>query len=68
MPGDLSKGLIPTEDELKAIVAQLIEAAPMQIPVVLLQVQFARLMRKFIDRLGNELDESIRKLEDQINR
>jgi len=63
---DLSKGLIPSEDELNEIIAQMMQTNPMQIPVVLLQLEIRRLILKTIDKLRAELAESIRCLEDEI--
>ena len=60
--------LLPSEDELKTIVTQLMEVAPMQIPEALLRVQLARLVMGFLERIRGELDESIKRLEDEINK
>lgn len=68
MPDNLTKSLIPSEDEVKRIIAQMVQIEPTQIPVLLLQVELARLMLKFIDRLEKDLSESIERLESEINR
>lgn len=61
-----SKDLIPSEDEVKNIIAQMMQVDPIQIPVVLMQIHVARLMLKVIDKLRKDLDQSIKELEDQI--
>ena len=68
MKNALNKGLIPSEDEIKKIVAQMMQISPTQIPVLLLQIEVARLLLKVIDRFRGELNESIKHLEDKIDR
>ena len=67
MKSDLSKDLIPSKSEMKEIIAQMMQTTPTQIPVVLLQYEFARFMLKAIDRLRSDLNESIKHLEDEID-
>jgi hypothetical protein len=72
MNNDLSKDsknindLIPSESETQEIVTQLMQTAPMQIPVVVMQIYVARMMLKCIDRLRSDLNASIRDLEKKI--
>jgi hypothetical protein len=64
---DNLKGLMPSEDEIRQILAQVIKENPANYPTVLLQIEVARLMVKCLDRLKGEFDESIKRLEDSID-
>ena len=64
---DQSKDLIPSEDEIRQILAQTMKENPSRYPVVVLQIELARLMVKFLDKLKEEFNESIRRLEDSID-
>ncbi len=62
------KDLIPSEDEVKEILAQVMATDPAQAPVVLLRIELAKLVLKFVDRVGKDLSKSIERLEGKINR
>ena len=68
MPNELSKGLIPPEDEIRKIVAQMMQTNPMQIPVVLMQIMVGQLMLKYLDKLKSELYSSIEVLEKELDK
>ena len=68
MSNDLSKGLIPSENEIKTIMAQMMQTNPMQIPVVLMQIMVGRLMLKFLDKFKGELYSSIEALEKELDK
>jgi len=63
---DFTKDLIPTEDEICQILAQTIKDNPSRYPAVVLQIELARFMVKCLDKLKEELNESIKQLEDTI--
>jgi hypothetical protein len=64
---DSFKGLLPSEEEIRQILEQVIKENPSNYPTVLLQIEVARLMIKFLDRLKGEFSQSIRHLEDSID-
>ena len=66
MVDNLSNSLLPSESEIREIIVQMMQTNPTQIPVVLLQIQFARLMLKTIDKLRKDLETSVKQLEDTI--
>ena len=65
---DTTKGLIPTKDEIKQIIAQVFQTNPMQVPVVLMQIQFARFMAKCLEKLSSNLDDAIDDLENDSDK
>lgn len=67
MTNQSSESLIPSEDEIKRIVAHIMQTDPTSLPVVLLQIEFARLMLKVLSKLSGELAASIEQLENGIN-
>jgi len=62
-----SSGLVPSEAEIKELIAQLMQANPMQIPNVLLRIGVAKIMLKTINKLGSDLDKTIKRLENEID-
>jgi ribosomal protein S24E len=57
---------LPSESEIKEILAKMLETSPSQIPVVLLQIQFERLMLEAVGKLRSNLEVSIKQLEGMI--
>ena len=68
MSQDPLKDLVPSESEVRNIIIQIMQTSPTQLPIVLLRIKLAQLMLKAIDKLRNDLDESIKHLENQINK
>jgi len=60
---DDSTDLIPSEDEIKQLVAQIMEANLANAPMALLQIELARMMLRFIDKMRGNLAESIDEFE-----
>jgi len=63
---DKAKGLMPSEDEIRQILDRVVKENPSNYPTVVLQIELARLMAKFIGRLEGEVTESIRRMGDSI--
>jgi hypothetical protein len=64
----MAKSLMPSEDEIRQILDHAMRENPSNYPTVVLQIELARLMAKFITRLKGEIKESIRRLmEDSID-
>ena len=59
---DSPKGLIPTEDEIRQILAQTLINNPSRYPVVALQIEFACLMARYFDKLYAEYNASANKM------
>ena len=59
--------MLPSESEIREILAKMLKTNPTQIPVMLLRIQFERLMLQATDKLRKELEASIRQLEGTIN-
>ena len=60
--------LLPSEDQIRQMLDRTIRENPSNYPTVLLQIELARLMAKFIGRLEGEVEESIRRMEDSIDK
>jgi hypothetical protein len=60
--------LLPSENEIRQILDRVVKENPANYPTVLLQIEVARLMAKFINRLEGEVTESIRRMEDSIDK
>jgi len=60
--------LMPSEADIRAMLSQIAREDIGKLPVAMLQIGVARLVLKFVNRLKSELDASIKKLEDEINR
>ena len=58
---------MPSEDEIRQILAQVIKENPANYPTIMLQIEVARLMVKCLDRLKGEFSDSINRLEDSID-
>jgi hypothetical protein len=61
------KDLVPSEDDIKKIMAQMMMTDPTSLAVTLMQIEFARFSLKILDRLRKELTTSIEQLEKNIN-
>jgi hypothetical protein len=61
-----SKDLLPSETEIRQIIAQVLAINPTQAPVVLMQIEVARLAMKVLDRFREVMAESIKQLEDKL--
>jgi hypothetical protein len=61
-----SKDLLPSETEIRQIIAQVLSTNPAQAPVVLMQIEVARLAMKVLDRFREVMAESIKQLEDKL--
>ena len=57
---------LPSESEIRDILTKMLETSPSQIPVVLLQIQFERLMLQTIYKLTKDLESSIKQLEKKV--
>ena len=68
MPNDLSKRLIPSQDEIRNIMTQMMPTNPMQVPVVLMQIAFSRLMIKALDKMRSKLYSSVEALEKELDK
>lgn len=64
------KSLIPflSDDEIREILAQTIKENRSNYPVVVMQIELARMMVTFIDKLKESLVESVKELEATIYR
>jgi hypothetical protein len=66
---DLSKDikdLIRSKAEVKQVIAEVLATNPAQAPVVLMQIEVARLAMKVLDRFREVMAESIKQLEDKL--
>ena len=63
MADEPSSSLVPSKDEIKQIIAQALQTNPMQVPNVLLQIQFARFMAMCLDKMKSNLDSVIDDME-----
>jgi hypothetical protein len=63
---DRSKGLMPSDDEIRKILDQTMQENPSRYPAVVLQIELARLMVKTIYMFRESLIESTKQLEDTI--
>jgi len=68
MTDQSSSSLIPTKDEIKQIIVQVMATNPMQVPVVVMQIQFARFMAKCLEKLSSNLDDAIDDLENSLDK
>jgi len=60
--------LIPSKDEIRKIMAEVFQAYPTQAPVILMQIEVARMMQRYIERLKVQLEESIHEIGDNIDK
>ena len=60
--------LLPSEDEIHQILDRVVKEDPANYPTVLFQIELACLMAKFIGRLEGEVEESIRRMGDTIDK
>ena len=58
--------MLPSESEIREIITRMMDTDPTQIPLVLLLIQFERLMLQAIDVLRKDLEASINQLEGTI--
>jgi hypothetical protein len=63
-----SKNLIPSEDDIRKLIAEVPNIPPASIPVTIIQIMVARMMLKFIDKMRGNLAESINELEKSIDK
>ena len=63
MADEPSSSLVPSKDEIKEIIGQVLMTNPAQVPAVMLQIQFARFMAKCLEKMKSNLDEVIDDLE-----
>lgn len=68
MMGNLHKSFIPAEDQILQILDRTIRENPANYPIVVLQIETARLIAKFITRLEGEVEESVRRMGDSIDK
>jgi len=66
MPEQPFSDLIPSEDEIRQILAQTMKDNPSRYPAVVLQIEIARSMANFIGKLNEALLESIKQLRNTI--
>jgi predicted oxidoreductase (fatty acid repression mutant protein) len=59
---DSSKGLMPSEDEIRQILAQAIKENPSSYPAVVLRLELAHLMTRYFDKLNAEYNASVEKM------
>jgi len=62
------KGLVPSQDEVRKIMAKVFQAYPAQAPVILMQIEVARMMQNFIEKLKGQLEKSIQEMEDDMDK
>jgi len=65
---DKQEGLVPSQGEIKKLVAEVLNINLANAPVALLQIELARMMLNVIDKLRGELKGSICKLENNIDK
>jgi hypothetical protein len=63
----MAKGLMPSEDEIHQILDRVVKENLSNYPTVVLQIELARLMAKFISRLEDSVKESVRSMGDSID-
>ena len=66
MPEQHFRSLLPSEDEIRQILAQTLIENPYRYPEVVLQIQLARLVARCFDKLNTELNESAKKVDDKF--
>jgi hypothetical protein len=66
MPEQPHSNISLSESEIRDILTKMVETNPLQIPVLLLQIQFERFMLQVVDKLMSELKTSIKQLESTI--
>jgi plasmid stability protein len=66
MPEQPHSNTLPSESEIRDILTKMLETTPSQIPLVLLQIQFERLMLEAIDKLTKDFESSIKQLEKKM--
>ena len=62
-----NKSLLPSEEEIHCLLERVIKENPANYPIILLQIETARLIVKFLDSLKGEFNKSIKRLEDSID-
>jgi hypothetical protein len=60
--------LLPPEDEIHQLLDRGVKENPSNYPTVLLQIELARLISKFIGRLEGEIEDSVRRMGDSIDK
>jgi hypothetical protein len=55
MPEQPHSNTLPSESEIRDILTKMLETTPSQIPLVLLQIQFERLMLQTVDILRKDI-------------
>ena len=67
MPEQPPSNTLPSESDISEILTKMLETTPSQIPMMLLQIQFERLMLQAVDILRKDLEASIKQLQDSID-
>jgi len=65
---DDSTDLLPSEDEIKQLIAQVMESSLADIPILILRIEFARTMLRFVDKTRGNLAESINEFERNLDK
>jgi hypothetical protein len=64
----LHNSFIPSENEIHQILDRTLKESPSNYPTVVLKIELARLMGKFIGRLEGEIEDSVRRMGDSIEK
>ena len=62
----VSTSMLPGESENRDILTHMLQTNPSQIPLVLLHIQFERLILQAMDKLRKDLEVSIKQMEGTI--
>jgi ribosomal protein S24E len=60
--------LLPTEDDIRNILSQVMQTDPRQIPVAMLQIWFGHHMLRIFNRLEDEVDKSVEEFKSELEK
>lgn len=66
MPEQSLSNLLPSEDDINQILSHIAKENPSNYATAVLQIELARFMVKYLEKLQGELNKSIKQLEDTI--
>lgn len=66
MPEQHPNSLLPSQDEIRQILAQTLNVNPFKYPVTVLRIEFACRVARYFDKLNNELNTSAKQMDDKF--